>query len=63
MRVRLQMMVAFNSQERTIGQFINLVEGTGWRLKAIGRSFGSSVCLMVLKPGLSDVRITSQTQA
>jgi hypothetical protein len=42
-------MVALNSQERTIGQFIELVDGTGWKLVSIGRSSRSPLCLMVFE--------------
>jgi len=28
-------MALHNSQERTIGQFIDLVEGTGWKLESV----------------------------
>jgi hypothetical protein len=45
-----QMMVATNSQERTIGQFIDLVAGTGWKLGSIGRSSKSAMCLIVFDP-------------
>jgi hypothetical protein len=31
-------MVIANAQDRTIGQFINLVDGTGWKLGSIGRN-------------------------
>lgn len=43
----LQMMVVFNAQERTIGQFIDLVDGTGWKLVSIGRSFQTPMALLV----------------
>ncbi|KIM80118.1 hypothetical protein PILCRDRAFT_535803 [Piloderma croceum F 1598] len=47
--VDLQMMVALNSQERTIGQLIDLVDGTGWKLVSIGRSSRSAMCSMVFE--------------
>jgi hypothetical protein len=31
------MMNVLNAQERTIGQFIELVKGTGWKLNSIYR--------------------------
>jgi hypothetical protein len=31
------MMNMLNSQERTISQFISLVDGTGWKLTSINR--------------------------
>jgi hypothetical protein len=33
-----QMMALHNSQERTIGQFHELAEGTGWKLESISTS-------------------------
>lgn len=30
-------MCCLNAQERTIGQFIDLVKGTGWKLDSISR--------------------------
>jgi hypothetical protein len=46
----LQMMASANAQERTIGQFISLVEGTGWKLSSIGRSPKSLMCLIIFDP-------------
>jgi len=43
----LQMMVSANAQERTIGQFISLAEGTGWKLGSIRRNFKSTRALLV----------------
>jgi hypothetical protein len=39
-------MAAANGQERTIGQFMDLVKGTGWKLGSIGRSLEGSVALL-----------------
>jgi hypothetical protein len=44
------MMTAFNSQERTIGQFIDLVNGTGWKLRKISRSHKTAMTLLVFDP-------------
>jgi hypothetical protein len=44
------MMAAANGQERTIGQFIDLVEGTGWKLGSIGRSHEGAVALLTFNP-------------
>ena len=41
------MMVAANAQERTIGQFIDLADGTGWKLTSIGRSSQNEMALIV----------------
>jgi hypothetical protein len=43
-------MVMLNAQERTIGQFIDLVEGTGWKLGSIGRSPKSLRSILVFYP-------------
>lgn len=43
-------MVIGNAQERTIGQFINLVDGTGWKLESIGRDIKSARVLLVFGP-------------
>jgi hypothetical protein len=32
------MMAMVNSQERTISQFVSMVDGTGWKLTSINRS-------------------------
>ena len=45
-----QMMTAFNSQERTIGQFVGLVDGTGWKLRSIGRSPKTAMALLIFDP-------------
>jgi hypothetical protein len=45
-----KMMASANAQERTIGQFISLAEGTGWKLSSIGRSPKSLMCLIVFDP-------------
>jgi hypothetical protein len=37
---RTQMMNFLNAQERTVGQFIDLVQGTGWKLDFINRGPG-----------------------
>ena len=44
------MMVATNGQERTIGQFISLVEGTGWKLGSIGRNHEGAAALFTFNP-------------
>jgi len=46
----LQMMASANAQERTIGQFISLAEGTGWKLSSIGRTPKSLMCLIIFDP-------------
>jgi hypothetical protein len=42
-----QMMALHNSQERTIGQFEDLVQGTGWKLESISTSHISTVSSLV----------------
>jgi hypothetical protein len=42
-------MVAANSQKCTIGQFINLVNATGWKLVSIGSS-KNTMCLILFDP-------------
>jgi predicted RNA binding protein YcfA (HicA-like mRNA interferase family) len=48
------MLVAFNAQERTLGQFVELFEKTGWNLVQIygSHSFGMKqlVALPVFEP-------------
>lgn len=42
-----QMMTMHNSQERTIGQFIDLVDGTGWKLELVRPGIDSTLsCLL-----------------
>ena len=43
-------MVMANSQERTIGQFVNLVNGTGWKLVSVHRSHVNPMVLLTLHP-------------
>ena len=43
-------MVTANSQERTIGQFVSLVNDTGWKLETICRSPGNSMVLLIFNP-------------
>jgi hypothetical protein len=43
-------MAVANAQERTIGQFINLVRGTGWQLGSINRNHESAVALLIFNP-------------
>lgn len=31
-------MACLNAQERTVGQFVAVVDGTGWKLSSINRS-------------------------
>ena len=42
-----QMMAMHNSQERTIGQFEDLVQGTGWKLESISTSHISPMSCLV----------------
>jgi len=44
------MMASANAQERTIGQFISLVEGTGWKLTSIGRNPKGLMSLIIFDP-------------
>jgi hypothetical protein len=46
----LQMMVALNAKERTIGQFIDLVNGTGWKLVSISHSTKDAMALLTFEP-------------
>jgi hypothetical protein len=48
--VAFQMMVVANTPQRTMGQFIDLVDGTGWKLGSIGRSSKSAIALLVFNP-------------
>lgn len=43
-------MALANAQERTLGQFINLARGTGWKLGSINRNHESAVALLVFNP-------------
>jgi hypothetical protein len=49
------MMVLANSQERTIGQFISLVDGTGWKLRSIERSSQNAMALLLFNPVVVEV--------
>jgi hypothetical protein len=44
-----QMMALHNSQERTIGQFHELVEGTGWKLESISTSSAGTMSSLVFE--------------
>jgi hypothetical protein len=44
------MMILLNAQERTIGQFVDLVDGTGWKLGSIGRTSLTAMALLVFDP-------------
>jgi hypothetical protein len=44
------MMIASNAKERTLGQFIDLVNGTGWKLVSIGRSPKDTMALLTFEP-------------
>lgn len=41
------MLLEFNSQVRTIGEFIALVKGTGWKLEDIKRAKGRTMSSLV----------------
>lgn len=43
-------MAAANAQERTVGQFIELCQDTGWKLESISRSRGVAASLLVFSP-------------
>jgi len=43
------MMIGSNAKERTVGQFINLVDGTGWKLVSIGRSSKDAMALFTFE--------------
>jgi hypothetical protein len=45
-----QMMIASNAKERTLGQFIDLANGTGWKLASIGRSPKDTMALFIFEP-------------
>jgi len=42
-----QMMALHNSQERTVAQFHELVEGTGWKLESISASSAGTMSSLV----------------
>ena len=44
------MIVVANGQERTIGQFVDLVDGTGWQLGSISRNHEGAVALLIFNP-------------
>jgi hypothetical protein len=46
----LQMMNLFNSCERTVGQFLDLADGTGWKLESIKRGLGGALAALVFIP-------------
>lgn len=50
MNTDLQMMTLLNAQERTVGQFIDLVDGTGWKLESVGRNAQNSLAMLVFNP-------------
>lgn len=39
--------MAVNAQERTVGQFVDLVDGTGWKIESISRSPKSALSLLI----------------
>jgi hypothetical protein len=41
------MMALYNAQERTIGQFVKLVDGIGWKLESIGRGSRTAMAALV----------------
>lgn len=41
------MMNFLNAQERTVGQFLELVEGTGWKLDFINQGLGGALSTSV----------------
>jgi hypothetical protein len=43
----LQRMVVLNAQECTIGQFVNVVDSTGWKLVFIRHSFTTRMASLV----------------
>ncbi|KIM81164.1 hypothetical protein PILCRDRAFT_8864 [Piloderma croceum F 1598] len=46
-RIDMHMMALHNSQERTVGQFQELVEGTGWKLESISTSSAGTMSSLV----------------
>lgn len=44
---KYQMMSVLNAQERTIGQFMDLVDGTGWKLHSISRGVGGAASMLI----------------
>lgn len=47
------MMTNFNAQERTVGQFIRMADGTGWEIESISRGADGTIALLVF--GVVDV--------
>jgi hypothetical protein len=41
------MMLCLNSQERTLGEWINLMEGTGWQLEDVKRVKGDTMSSLI----------------
>jgi hypothetical protein len=39
-----------NAQERTLGQFIDLFDGTGWQLMSISRGSKNAMAVIILEP-------------
>lgn len=44
-----KMLTFFNAQERTVGEFVDLADGTGWNLESISRGVNSSLSALVFK--------------
>jgi len=43
----MQMMLCLNSQERTLGEWTTLTEGTGWQLEDIKRVKGATMSSLI----------------
>jgi hypothetical protein len=48
LRARLQMLSLFNAQERTAGDFVDMVRGSGWKLAEIIPSAPAAMPHLVL---------------